>query len=177
MSVAPANAPIDQAVAENNAALARFIAAARAVPEGAADRPIKQASWTPAQVVEHVAITAEAAAAAVRGEGFGKVPWIMPLFRPLLRNWFNGVLKRNAFPEQSKGPSVLRPSESPAAIAVSIARLERETAVANAVMRDFAMRGDGSFKHPVFGRLSVVDYVRFGALHTVHHAAQLDGVR
>ena len=41
-------------------------------------------------------------------------------------------------------------------------------------MREYAAKGDGTFKHPVFGTLAVTDYVRFGALHSVHHAEQLE---
>jgi hypothetical protein len=177
MSSVASNASIDLALAENVRAMARFIAAARAVPGTAWSVPVKPAAWTPAQIVEHVAITTEAAAAAVRGEGFGKVPFIMPLFRPMLRNWFSGVMKRGAFPAQSKGPPVLKPSDSPPALDVTIARLERGVRNAESTVRDFAARGDGTFKHPVFGRLSVVDYVRFGAIHAVHHAEQLEAVR
>jgi len=169
--------PIEVAIAENHRALARFIAAARAVPASAANVPIKQGSWTPAQVVEHVAITTEVATGVVRGEGFGKVPFIMPLFRPLLRNWYGGVLMKGAFPLQSKGPPVLKPSETPPSIEASLARLEQGARKSDPVMREFANNGDGTFKHPVFGRLSVADYVRFGAIHTVHHAEQIEGVR
>ncbi len=137
---------------------------------------MKQGSWTPSQVVEHIAITTEAAAAVVRGDGFGKVPFIMPLFRPLLRHYYNGVLKRGAFPAQSKGPPVLKPSASPPSLETSLARLERGVPMSDSVMRDFAARGDGEFNHPVFGRIGVVGYVRFGALHTVHHAERLEGL-
>jgi len=176
VSVTTANSPIELALAENDRAIARFIAAARAVPAGSWNVPIKQASWTPAQVVEHVAITTEVAAGVVRGEGFGKIPFVMPLFRPMLRIWYNGVLKRGAFPAQSKGPLVLKPSDSPAPREQGLERLDRAGQVAESVMRELSTRGDGTFKHPVFGKLGVVDYVRFGAIHTVHHAEQLEGV-
>jgi hypothetical protein len=171
---ATSNTPIDSALSEQDLAMTRFIAAARAVPSSAANTPIHQASWTPAQIVEHVAITTEVAANGVRGGGFGKIPLIMPLLRPLLRNWYGGVLKRGAFPKQSKGPPVLKPSESPPPIDASITRLERALRAADPIMREFANKGDGTFKHAVFGRISVAEYVRFGAIHAVHHAEQLE---
>ena len=176
MSVETANAPINLALAGNDRAIARFVAAARAVPAHAWSVPIKQASWTPAQVVEHIAITTEVAAGVVRGEGFGKVPFVMPLFRPMLRIWYNGVLKRGAFPAQSKGPPVFKPSDSPPSLEPSLERLARAGEVAGSTIRDFVAKGGETFKHPVFGKLDVVDYVRFGAIHTVHHAEQLEGV-
>ncbi len=177
MNAAHAGSPLDRALTENDRATARFIVAARAMPASAWSVPLKPASWTPAQIVEHVAITTEVAAGVVRGEGFGKVPFVMPLFRPMLRIWYNGVLKRGAFPEQSKGPPVLKPSDSPAALETLMARLEQGMRKAESTMREFVVKGDGTFKHPVFGKLSVVDYVRFGAIHTVHHAEQLEGVK
>jgi hypothetical protein len=94
--------------------------------------------------------------------------------RPLLRLFFNRILKKDAFPKGFKAHKAMNPTSGPATPAEARVRLEGALARFDQECR----RRVASGQHVVstgFGTVSVEDFVRFSAMHTRHHCKQMPG--
>ena len=94
--------------------------------------------------------------------------------RPLLRLYFNRILKKGVFPKGWKARKALNPATGPATPAQARVRLEGVLARFDQECRRRAASG----QHLVssgFGTVSLEDLVRFSALHTRHHCKQMPG--
>mgnify|MGYP001482836246 FL=1 len=163
---------LESFISANRQSTANFAAAARSVAPARWSQPVAPGKWTPAQIVEHVAISYEVAARALAGDSsMGSAPrFLRPIIRAL---GFNGVLRKGAFPTKQKGPRVFAPSAAPPVLEGGITRLEQAVATFEAKAREMEHGGTHEFEHTFFGRLAVADYVRFSELHTKHHQQQL----
>jgi hypothetical protein len=163
---------LDDAIAANRDAAKTFLSTARAVAKEKWAQPVAPGKWSPAQIVEHVAVSTEIALKAIRGDkGLGSFP---RLLRPIPRAMvFNSTLKKGAFPDRMRGPAIFAPSKDHVPYEQSAARLERAIADLENHTRDAAKAGKDVFEHGFFGRLKVADYVHFNGLHTRHHEQQL----
>jgi DinB family protein len=163
---------LDDALTANREAAKRFLATARTVAKEAWAKPIAPGKWSPAQIVEHVAISTEVALKAIKGDKtVGSFP---RLFRAIPRAMvFNPTLKKGAFPKRMKGPAIFAPSKEHISFDASAARIERAVTSLEAHVRDLAKAGTHAFDHGFFGRLKIADYVRFNGLHANHHEKQL----
>src|SRR3954447_7125764 len=87
---------LDAAIADNHQAVDEFTAAARAIDATRWTLPRAAGKWSPAQVVEHIALTYEYSRAVLNHTAPG--PSAPRLLRPLVRRFFvNPVLKRGSF--------------------------------------------------------------------------------
>jgi hypothetical protein len=94
--------------------------------------------------------------------------------RPLLKLYFNRILKKGVFPNGYKALKAMDPTSGPATPAEARVRLEGAFARFDQECRTRAASG----KHIVssgFGKVPVEDLVRFNALHTRHHCKQMPG--
>jgi len=126
---------------------------------------------SPNQVVEHVAMALEESAKAVKGEP-SKFPRFPSLVHPVLRSLFlKRVLRRGRF-SSARTNKAMDPLTGPGTPAQGRARLQ-------AAMDAYAQactersRTSAMFTSTIFGPVSLVDYGRFQALHTLHHRRQL----
>ena len=165
-------ADVNDVLAANHAAVLDLVAAAER-SEATWTTPRAPGKWSPAQVVEHVAGGLEEAANVVSG-----APSIIPMppafLRPLIRLFFNRILKKGVFPNGWKAHKALDPASGPATPAQARVRLEGALARFDQACR----RRVASGQHVVstgFGTVSVDDLVRFSALHTRHHCKQMPG--
>ena len=133
--------------------------------------PSAPRKWSPAQVVEHVARSLEEAALDMAGQR-SKLPNLPAPIRFVARKMlFERVLTRAAFP-RAKTNKAMDPATGPASPAEARLRLE-------AAWRSFAeackaaSAGGGPAASRVFGAVPLADYVRFQAIHTRHHRAQM----
>jgi len=165
-------ADVNDVLAANRAAVLDLV--------GAAERsattwttPRAPGKWSPSQIVEHVARGLEEAANIISG-----APSIVPMppafLRPLVRLYFNRILKKGVFPNGWKAAKVMDPASGPATPAEARVRLEGAFARFDQECR----RRAGSGQHVVstgFGIVSVEDLVRYNAMHTRHHCKQMPG--
>jgi len=165
-------ADVNDVLAANRAAVLDLV--------GAAERsattwttPRAPGKWSPSQIVEHVARGLEEAANIISG-----APSIVPMppafLRPLVRLYFNRILKKGVFPNGWKAAKVMDPASGPATPAEARVRLEGAFARFDQECR----RRAGSGQHVVstgFGMVSVEDLVRYNAMHTRHHCKQMPG--
>jgi hypothetical protein len=151
-----------------------LVARARAVPVDAWSRPTVPGKWSPGQVVEHVVVSYEMARQALLGKP--SMPAIPRILRPVVRKLFLGkVIRTGKFPKGAKAPASLMPAASPGDRDVLIGRLRTESEAFRRTALEHSGHGEGTLDHPVFGRLSVPDYVMVLARHTTHHAKQIPG--
>ena len=164
-------ADVNDVLAANRAAVIDLVAAAE---RSAATwtTPRAPGKWSPSQVVEHVAGGLEEAANVVSGAP--SIPMPPAFLRPLLRLYFNRILKKGVFPNGWKAHKALNPATGPATPAQARVRLEGALARFDQECRRRAASG----QHLVstgFGTVSLEDLVRFSALHTRHHCKQMPG--
>jgi hypothetical protein len=164
-------ADIDDALAANRAAVLDLVAAAE---RSAATwtTPRTPGKWSPAQVVEHVAGGLDEAANVLSGAP--SIPMPPAFLRPLIRLYFNRIVRKGVFPTGFKAHKSLDPTSGPATPAEARVRLEGLLARFDQECRGRVASG----QHVVstgFGTVSVEDFVRFNALHTRHHCKQMPG--
>ena len=163
---------LEDAIAENREAATRLLATARGVAKEKWAQPVAPGKWSPAQILDHVAAATEVALKAIKGDtSMGSIPRFL---RFIPRTFgFNATIKKGKFPEKQRGPAAFAPSTGHPSYEAGKLRLENALTALEQHTRELAKAGTHSFEHSFFGRVTVADYVRFGALHMVHHEKQL----
>lgn len=162
-------ADLHGALQTHRTAVEEFLAAARQVPVAQWNQPRAPGKWSPGQVTEHLALAYEVNRRVVNGSfsGNGAPRLLRPLLRTLL---LKPVLKRGSFIPGSKSPKVFRPAISPPQKAPLLGRLQ---IAAKAFETDAGALASDAIEHPIFGRLSLADFVRLQEIHTRHHRNQV----
>ena len=133
--------------------------------------PRAAGKWTPAQVVEHVALALEASAAEIAGRPT-RFPTLPRPVRVLVRTlFFNRVLRSGTFPK-AKTNRALNPHSGPATPADAERRLAAACRTLEEAAIGSAAAGD-LMTSVMFGRVRITDYVTFQGHHTTHHRAQM----
>ena len=163
---------IEDVVAENRKATENFLAMARAVPKEKWEQPVAPGKWSPAQIVDHIAVTTEVALKAIKGDpSMGSIPKFLRFLPRKLG--FDPTIKKGRFPEKQRGPAVFAPSTGHPSYDASVEKLNRAIVALETHVRGVMAQNQHSFEHSFFGRVSIPDYIRFGTLHTQHHERQL----
>jgi hypothetical protein len=160
---------LTSALAAHRAAVGDLIAVAeKAAPNW--NTPRAPGKWSPAQVVEHMAIALEENANVMAGRP-SKIPTLPAFVRPLTRLVFNRIVRTGGFPK-AKTNSAMTPARGPATAAEARARLESALAKFESESRFLE-----STRQPVasgaFGKVPLEDFVRFNELHARHHIKQI----
>jgi hypothetical protein len=165
-------AEIEDVIAENRKAIEHFLAAARKVPPEKWAQPVAPGKWSPAQIVDHIAVTTEVALKAINGDAsMGSIPKFLRFIPRKLG--FDPTITRGRFPEKQRGPAVFAPSKGNPSYETSVEKLNRAMAALETHVRGRMAKGEHFFEHSFFGRVSIPDYIRFGTLHVQHHERQL----
>lgn len=162
----------DQALAEHEQAIETCIAAARAVPPERWDA--RGDGWSPSQVLRHVAL----AYTMVLDDLDGRPPRLRAnrRWQFVLRNFWLPILLRTGKFGRVKAPREMRPGEEAIALDDGVDFLRASAAKCRDAM--VAAR-DGRphlrVTHPYFGPITLLDMLRIGTAHTLHHARKLSG--
>lgn len=162
---------LETAIADNRAAVEEFIDRARRLDAAAWSAPRGEGKWTPAQVAEHLAIVYEYNRKVVTGTaGRGAPRFLQPLAR-----WFivDRTLKAGRFTRKGRAPGIFQPSAAPAAAAEVLGRLTKALIGFESDMRSGHPEARHTVRHPFFGPLPTIDYLRLQAIHARHHRSQL----
>jgi hypothetical protein len=163
----PTASDLHAALAESRTALEKLMAAGDRSGTTWAT-PSVPGKWSPSQIVEHVARVLEESGKNIRGEP-SAFPNLPGLLRPLIRGlFFNRVLRKNAF-INGKTNKAMNPIAGPATPAAGRERLQKAHTAFERACRQSNLR----FNHSIFGEISIADYARFQALHTLHHVKQI----
>ena len=162
---------IEEAIADNRAAVEAFVAAARGVDAASWNTPRAEGKWSPAQIAEHLAIVYEYNRKVVTGTAGKGAPRIL---QPLAR-WFivTRTLKAGAFTRKGRAPGIFQPTATPPAAVPLLTRLTNALAGFENDIRSGHPEGRHTVAHPFFGTLPTVDYLRLQAIHARHHRSQL----
>jgi hypothetical protein len=132
--------------------------------------PRAPGKWTPSQLVEHVARSLEEGGHVVTGAPT-RLPTVPAPFRPLLRIFFNRVVRKGAFPK-AKTNAKMNPDSGPEDLESAQARVQ---AALTEFENSCTSWGDEYMTSSAFGRVRLADYVRFVELHTSTHLSQMPG--
>mgnify|MGYP003388839714 CR=1 FL=1 len=130
--------------------------------------PRAPGKWTPSQLVEHVARSIEEAGHVVTGAPT-RLPTAPGPFRPLLRIFFNRVIRKGAFPK-AKTNKQMNPDGGPEDLESAQARVLAALAEFENTCTSW---GSEYITSSAFGRVRLADYVRFVELHTLNHLSQM----
>lgn len=166
----PTKATLAARLAADRDAVQSFLATACSVPPERWAAPRAPGKWSPAQVVEHVALAYETNTQLFRGPVPGGAPrWVRPLIRKFLLGL---VLRRGDFPRRSRAPKVMEPNVSQSAGPPS-ELLPRLQSAVDVFQTSAAAHPRDTLDHPYFGHVPLTDIVKLSEIHTRHHAAQL----
>lgn len=163
---------IETAIAENRKALDEFVAAARAVPAARWQTPRADGAWSPAQIVEHLAVTFEFNRKVVAGTA-PPLPLLLRAIRPLLRRMvITNTVKAGRFTRKGRTPAFLKPSASPPDIETVVARLNAAVTGLEGDLRSRHPEARHTVAHPAFGSIATHEWIRVQAIHLRHHRDQ-----
>ena len=162
---------LETAIADNRAAVEEFVEKARRVDAAAWSTPRAEGKWSPAQIAEHLAIVYEYNRKVVTGDaGKGAPKFLQPLAR-----WFivTRTLKAGRFTRNGRAPGIFQPTATPAAAPEVLARLTKALSGFESDIRSGHPEARHTVRHPFFGPLPTIDYLRLQAIHARHHRSQL----
>lgn len=167
--------PTDPAVAraDHQAAVAEFVAAARAVSLDTWERKPDATHWSPAQIAEHVRKTYEVVSAQFTG-GPGLVVRSKWWLRPFIKWTFLGrILETGVFPASARAPREIRPGDGPFDRETLLAALQKAASATENMLTTRWTDPNCTMTHHVFGALRPPEGARLVTVHTLHHAKQL----
>lgn len=155
---------------DHHSAIVSFLMVAAAVPDDRWTVPRAEGKWTPAEELEHIALSYEAFARDLRGGEpmrlIGK-RWQRFIWRAVA---MRRIIKSGRMPRAVSAPREVRPTGAPVSREAAMARVERASSdferVFEAVWRDSPQR---KVTHPYFGWMSLGDAARLVSVHTAHH--------
>lgn len=160
----------------HNRAAADFAASARraAASDEVWSAPYAPGKWSPAQIVQHLALAFEAVQRELR-EGVPMKSRTRAWHRLVLRFTLQRTLMRGgAFPRGARSPRETRPHGDTGRAETLIARFEQLNRELLAELDDArTSRPALRLTHPYFGRLTPTDMTYVSARHIQHHEAQL----
>ena len=83
------------------------------------------------------------------------------------------TLKAGRFTRKGRAPGIFQPAAAPPSAAVVLPRLDAAAAGFANDIRSGHPEARHYVRHPFFGRLPTIDYVRLQAIHARHHRGQL----
>ena len=160
--------------AEHAAAIQQFTDAARLLPSARWSDPLAPGKWSPAEVTGHVAEAYRVLNGELAG-GAGMQLLGPPLQRFLLRHTLlPRLLSTGRFPARARAPAETRPRRVEADPETGVAVFARLAEEFVAALGKRAGTGPVRLTHAYFGALDARQAIRLCAVHTRHHARQLE---
>ncbi|MEO6237870.1 MAG: DinB family protein [Vicinamibacterales bacterium] len=163
---------LETAIVDNRAAVEEFAARARGHDPVKWVTPRGEGQWSPAQIVEHLAIVYEYNRKVVRGDaGKGAPRFLRPIARWLI---VTRTIKAGRFTRKGRAPGIFQPvARSPAPAGELLARLSAAVAGMESDLRSGHPEARHSIDHPFFGKVDTITWLHLQAIHARHHRSQL----
>lgn len=166
---------LSELLSDHGAAVAEFVARARAVPPGRWLLPRGEGKWTPAQETRHLVLYYEAFNADLKGERRMSLKG-SPLKRFEWRVFgLTQILWRRRIPVAVRAPREARPEwdETPRDELLPLFT-ERAREFDGLFIATWRAEPGRKVRHPWFGDLKLDHAIRMSSVHTRHHAAFLE---
>jgi hypothetical protein len=160
-------------LAGHRGAVERFVASARTISPDRWAEPVSPGKWSPAEIAEHLSLTYDRILAELNGGPPVRVKvkgFKLLLLRLTVMPRFLGA---GYVPPGVRAPREILPVAANPDRAQSLARFEERAAEFERVMAERLPMGKLRVTHPFFGRLTLVQGVRFVEVHLRHHTKQL----
>lgn len=160
---------------DHASAVSEFVEAGQRFPAGAWSQPLAPGKWSPSEITSHVTEAYEVLRRELSG-GPGMRLLGSPLLRWVLRHtMLPAILRGRPFPSGARAPKETWPREL---LADPTSALEALEATAGAFARELSARANQRLRlsHAYFGPMSAPQTLRLAAVHTRHHARQLEAV-
>lgn len=166
----------DRALSEHRAAADRYLQTLGRIDDELWGRPWKPGGWAPSQITHHLILYYEAAAAVVRGDLEMRYR-VGPAWRSVLR-WFlvPHILFHGNFPLPAIAPREVRPQGEPPPRAEAAELLQQRTATAQSLLSGVRDDSRLRLRHPYFGPLPPLRFLRLSTVHMDHHRRQVEAV-
>ena len=159
---------------DHDSAVSEFVGAARRFPGTEWLQPLAPGKWSPAEISSHLIESYQCLRRELGGEA-GMRLLGSPLRRWLFRHTIlSGILRGRPFPPGARAPRETRPREVQPNPESALAALE---AVADGFARELSARCNDRrlrLSHAYFGPMSSRQSLQLAAIHTRHHARQLE---
>jgi hypothetical protein len=162
----------DAIVADHDDAAATFLRTVERIELETWRTSPADGKWSASEIVEHVALAYDTMVAEIGGGTAVRLR--VPLWRRIaLRLTVLPRLLRGRFPRGAPAPRETRPATAPPTVADGVQRVGAAMSAFRALAMDDAHRRRARVTHPYFGVVRLAPAVRFMAVHTRHHGAQL----
>ena len=159
---------------DHASAVSDFVGAARRFPGEAWTQALAPGKWSPAEITSHVTEAYEVLRRELKG-GTGMQLLGSPLQRWVLRRtMLPAILRGRPFPAAARAPREIRPRGVLADPTSALAALE---VTAGAFAQELGARAADRrlrLSHAYFGQMSAWQSLQLAAVHTRHHARQLE---
>lgn len=134
--------------------------------------PVKPGAWSPAQITAHVTKVYDFGTAVIDGSVGGRplpgfLRWLMGRF------WFRPVVKTGRFSGKVKAPKQFLPHDAEGIPTDLLARLRAASERFASAVESHLAKGQETVAHPMFGTISLLDFLELQVIHVRHHGAQL----
>ena len=162
---------LDDSLRQNREAVSRLLAVIERMSPEQWARPVAPGKWSPGQIVEHLALSYDVSRQVLQGTS--PIKPLPAIVRPLIRFVVRRAVKTGKFPRGGKAREGFIPSERAPERTGVVQHLTASMEAFAAEYGSAATQGRTTLDHPAFGRISLVDYALFSALHTRHHTGQI----
>jgi hypothetical protein len=164
------------AISRHAESVGGFVAAAEAIEAGGWREPASEGKWSPAEIAQHLLQTYETLVRQIEG-GEGLRIRTNGALRFVLRHTvLRRIMRTRRIPRGARAPRELAPREVEATREAALDRLREAAARFEQAL--LARSGDPklALTHHIFGSFPAIEGIDFVAIHTEHHARQLEAL-
>jgi hypothetical protein len=165
----------DSTLAANREGIDVYIDVARNLDPDRWNQPVAPGGWSPAQITDHLTRVYDFGTAVIAGTLTGR-PLPAPLRWLLGRFWFLPAVRSGRFSRKAKAPKFFQPASDPRPSDELLPRLRAASERFAAAVESAWGRDQDMVAHPMFGTISLHDFLELQVIHVKHHRGQLPTV-
>lgn len=166
----------DDSLADHRTAVERYLDTLDALDDTLWKQPRKPGHWSPAQITQHLIRYYEAASEVVSGDLVLRYR-VGPVWRIVLRLFLvPHILFHGSFPLPAVAPREVRPEGDPPPRPEAGPRLDRCAQHAQAMLATLWDDTQCRLRHPYFGQLTPLRFLKLSTVHLEHHRRQVESV-
>lgn len=162
-------------LAANREGIDVYVDLARNIDPDRWNHPVEPGRWSPAQITDHLTKAYDFGSAVIAGTVRTR-PLPAPLRWLIARFWFQPAVRNGRFTGKTRAPKFFEPSANEAPPDELLPKLRAASErFAAAVEREWSQDRE-TVRHPMFGTVSLLDFLELQVIHVKHHRTQLPKV-